>query len=147
MRRHRSFRGRRAVSAPDWENWLRNPGLCEKSLKYFERKAQVKRLGTDQARANITGHLRKALHNLSLSNQIFDNNQKGQLQIRYLGESFYDWVITVSYFAMYQACLAALAAVRKVGNNHSATVCALIYHYVHKRKRLKEHYLVSLDRI
>lgn len=36
---------------------------------------------------------------------------------------------------------------RKSGENHSASVCALVYHYVHKRKRLNEHYLLSLDKI
>lgn len=65
----------------------------------------------------------------------------------YRGESFYDWVITISYYAMYQACLAALAAVRKVGENHTATVCALIYYYIHRRKRLGKDYLLSLDTI
>lgn len=48
---------------------------------------------------------------------------------------------------MYQASLAALAAVRKEGEIHAATVCALIYHYVHKKKRLNEEYLISLDLI
>jgi uncharacterized protein (UPF0332 family) len=48
---------------------------------------------------------------------------------------------------MHQACLSALAAVCKSGENHSATVCALVYHYVHKKKRLNEQCLLSLDRI
>jgi uncharacterized protein (UPF0332 family) len=48
---------------------------------------------------------------------------------------------------MYQACLSALAAVCKSGENHSATVCALVFHYVHKRKQLNEKYLLSLDKI
>ena len=86
-------------------------------------------------------------HNLRLANQIFDSNQKNQLQVSYSGENYYDWVITVSYYSMYQACLSALAAVRKLGENHSATVCALVYHYVHKRKQLNDQYLLSLDKI
>ena len=86
-------------------------------------------------------------HNLRLANQIFDSNQKNQLQVSYSGENYYDWVITVSYYSMYQACLSALAAVRKSGENHSATVCALVYHYVHKRKQLNDQYLLSLDKI
>jgi uncharacterized protein (UPF0332 family) len=48
---------------------------------------------------------------------------------------------------MYQASLAALAAVRKSSENHSATVCALIYYYVHKKKRLNEQYLLSFNTI
>jgi uncharacterized protein (UPF0332 family) len=91
--------------------------------------------------------MKKAFHNLSLANQIFESNQRNQLQVSYSGENYYDWVITVSYYSMYQACLSALAAVRKSGMNHSATVCALVYHYLHKRKRLNEQYLLSLDKI
>jgi len=55
--------------------------------------------------------------------------------------------INISYYAMYQSCLAALAAVQKVGGSHAATVCALIYHYFHKKKVLNEQYLVALDQI
>lgn len=141
------MRRARVVRAPKWEDWLKSAGACEQSLKYFERKAQVKRLNAKQAEADVLGHLRKAFHNLSLANQIFDISQKNQLQTSYSGENYYDWVITVSYYAMYQACLSALAAVRKSGENHSATVCALVYHYVHKRKRLNEQCLLSLDKI
>ncbi|MFC1505727.1 hypothetical protein ACFLQ6_01510 [Thermoproteota archaeon] len=144
IRRHHK---RQKPSVPTWEDWIKNPILCEQSLCYFERQTQVKRLNPHQARDDVVGHLKKAFHNLSFANQIFDNNQKGLFKLTYTGESFYDWVITVSYYSMYQASLAALAAVRKVGENHSATVCALIYHYMHKRKRLNERYLVSLDKI
>jgi len=104
-------------------------------------------LDAKKAEADVLGHMKKAFHNLSLANQIFDTNQKNQLQVSYSSENYYDWVITVSYYSMYQACLSALAAVRKSGENHSATVCALVYHYVHKRSRLNEQYLLSLDKI
>ena len=133
--------------APNWEVWLKSPGVCQQSLRYFERHAQIRRLNAQQAEADVLGHMKKALHNLSLANQIFDSNQKNQLQVSYSGENYYDWVITVSYYSMYQACLSALAAVRKSGENHSATVCALVYHYVHKKKQLNEQYLLSLDKI
>jgi len=139
--------GKQKRRVPTWEDWLKSPKLCEQSLQYFERHSQVKRLDARQARDNVLGHLRKAFHNLSFASQIFESNQRGQFQISYTGESFYDWVVTISYYGMYQACLAALAAVRKMGENHSATVCALVYHYMHKKKRLNEQYLLSLDTI
>lgn len=88
--------------------------------------------------------MRKSYHNLDLANKIFEIHE-GEDTFRYEGENYFDWVITICYYAMYQASLAALAAVRKEGENHLATVCALIYHYVHKRKRLGEKYLISLD--
>lgn len=137
----------RARRAPNWEAWLKSPGACQQSLRYFETHVQIRRLNAHQAEADVLGHMKKALHNLSLANQIFDSNQKNQLQVSYSGENYYDWVITVSYYSMYQACLSALAAVRKSGENHSATVCALVFHYVHKRKQLNEQYLLSLDKI
>jgi len=37
--------------------------------------------------------------------------------------------------------------VRKEGESHVATVCALICHYFHKRKELRERHLISLDLI
>lgn len=92
------------------------------------------------------GHLRKAYHNLDLANKVFDMHE-GKAAFRYEGENYFDWVITVCYYAMYQASLAALAAVRKEGETHAATVCALIYYYVHKKKRLEEEHLISLDTI
>ena len=137
----------KARRAPNWEVWLKSPGACQQSLRYFERQAQIRRLNAQQAEADVLGHMKKAFHNLRLANQIFDSNQKNQLQVSYSGENYYDWVITVSYYSMYQACLSALAAVRKLGENHSATVCALVYHHVHKRKQLNDQYLLSLDKI
>jgi uncharacterized protein (UPF0332 family) len=130
---------------PTWEDWVKNSRICEQSLRYFERHGQIRRLGVKQARDDVVGHLKKALHNLSFANQIFDQND--QLRRTYSGENYYDWVITISYYSMYQACLSALAAVCKSGENHSASVCALVYHYVHKRKRLNEQYLLALDKI
>lgn len=133
--------------APTWEDWVNNPRVCEQSLRYFERHGQIKRLNVKQAGDDVVGHLKKAIHNVSFANQIFDGNQNGQLRTTYSGENYYDWVITICYYSMYQACLSALAAVRKSGENHSASVCVLVYHYVHKRKRLNEQYLLALDRI
>jgi hypothetical protein len=97
----------RARRAPNWEVWLKNPGVCQQSLRYFERQAQIRRLDAKQAEADVLGHMKKAFHNLSLANQIFDSNQKNQLQVSYSGENYHDWVITVSYYSMYQACLCA----------------------------------------
>jgi len=131
---------------PTWEDWLRDPRVCERSMRYFERPrvSLIRRLPERIAKENVLGHLKKAYHNLDLANKVFEMHD-GELRFRYEGENFFDWVITICYYAMYQATLAALAAVRKEGEIHAATVCTLIYHYVHKKKRLREQYLFSLD--
>jgi len=129
-----------------WQDWLKSAKLCEKSMRFFEKPkiAAIKTLPKRIAQDNVLGHLRKAYHNLDLANKVFDMHA-GKASFRYDGENYFDWVITISYYAMYQASLAALAAVRKEGESHAATVCALIYCYVHKKKRLGEEYLISLD--
>jgi uncharacterized protein (UPF0332 family) len=115
---------------------------------FFEkpRVVAIKNLSKRVAEENILGHLKKAYHNLDLANKVFETHET-QPTFRYEGENYFDWVITICYYAMYQAALAALAAVGKEGENHLATVCALIYFYVHKKKRLGEQYLISLDMI
>jgi len=131
---------------PTWQDWLRSAKLCERSMRFFEkpRIAAIKTLSRRIAQDNVLGHSRKAYHNLDLANKVFDMHE-GEAAFRYEGENFFDWVITICYYAMYQASLAALAAVRKEGETHAATVCALIYYYVHKKKGLGEEYLISLD--
>jgi uncharacterized protein (UPF0332 family) len=108
-------------------------------MKFFEkpRIATIKMLSERIAKDNVLGHLRKSYHNLDLANKVFDVHE-GEAAFRYEGENYFDWVITICYYAMYQASLAALAAVRKEGETHLATICALIYYYVHKKKRLVE---------
>jgi len=131
---------------PVWQDWLQSAELCGRSMKFFEkpRIAAIKRLSKRVAQDSVLGHLRKAYHNLDLANKVFDMHE-GEAAFRYERENYFDWVITICYYAMYQASLSALAAVRKEGETHAATVCALIYYYVHKRKRLGEEYLISLD--
>jgi uncharacterized protein (UPF0332 family) len=131
---------------PTWEDWLRSARLCERSMKFFERPkiGVIKTLPRRIAQENVLGHLRKAYHNLDLANKVFDMHE-GKESFRYEGENYFDWVVTICYYAMYQGSLAALAAVRKEGETHAATVCALIYYYVHKRKRLGEEYLISMN--
>ena len=131
-----------------WQGWLRSPKLCERSMRFFEKRkiAAIKTLSKRIGQENVLGHLRKAYHNLDLANKVFRMHE-GDVLLRYEGENYFDWVITICYYAMYQASLAALAALRKEGETHAATVCALIYYYVHKRKRLDEEYLISLDMI
>jgi len=133
---------------PTWEDWLRDPEACEMSMRYFEKQkvSLIKTLPQRIAEEDVLGHLKKAYHNLDLANKVFHMHEE-EPRFRYVGENFFDWVITVCYYAMYQASLAALAAVGKTGKVHTATVCALTYYYVHKRKRLGERYLISLDLI
>jgi len=133
---------------PIWRDWLQSTKLCERSMKFFEtpKIAAIKTLPKRIAQDNISGHLMKAYHNLDLANKVY-NMHEGEATFRYEGENYFDWVITICYYSMYQASLAALAAVRKESETHTATVCALTYYFVHKNKKLGEEHLISLDMV
>jgi len=104
------------------KDWLRSAKICEKSIRFFEKPkiAAIKTFSKRIAQDNILGHLKKAYHNLDLANKVF-NIHEDKASYRYEGENYFDWVITICYYAMYQASLAALAAVRKEGETHAAT--------------------------
>lgn len=133
--------------APSWLDWIRSPGICLKSIRYFENQGTLRTLRANVAKDNILGHLRKANHNLRLANKLFEMQENNQFDFKYEEETNFDWIVTISYYAMYQSCLAALAAVQKAGETHAATVCALVQYYFHKKKRLNEQYLLALERI
>lgn len=133
--------------AHNWRDWIRSPSICFKSIRYFENQGALRTLRANVAKDNILGHLRKANHNLRLTNKLFEMQESNQFDFQYEGETNFDWIVTISYYAMYQSCLAALAAVQKTGETHAATVCALVHYYFHKRRRLNEQYLLALERI
>jgi len=130
---------------PDWKDWLVDSESCASSLSFFEGHHAIMTLDREIAEDNLRGHLKKTYHNLDLANRLFEMHIRGEFRFRYGGENFYDWVVTVCYYAMYQAALAALAAVRKTSENHAATICALIHYYLHKKGKLGEKYIISLQ--
>jgi len=72
-------------------------------MQYFEsrRMSLIKVLPDRIAKESVLGHLRKAYHNLDLADIIYEMHESKH-EFRYEGENFFDWVITVCYYAMYQ---------------------------------------------
>ena len=58
----------------------------------------------------------------------------------------YDWVIIMSYYAMYVSALAALARHGFRSKSHAATIMVLEYQYVHRQKRLEAKHLQQLTK-
>ncbi len=50
----------------------------------------------------------------------------------------YNWVIIVSYYAMYISALAALAKLGYKSQSHAATLTILEYNYVHQGLEIKD---------
>ena len=58
----------------------------------------------------------------------------------------YDWVIIVSYYAMYISALAALARLGYKSQSHAATLATLEYNYVHQQSSLEIKHLHKLTK-
>jgi uncharacterized protein (UPF0332 family) len=70
-----------------------------------------------------TTHLNKAFHNLDFAN--FTLNNQESIHKRVGDETYFDWVIVISYYAMYHAAMSLLYKVGYKASTHLATICVL----------------------
>jgi len=81
--------------------------------------------------------LTKSRKNFSVANLLFKiSEQEDMRKLLNLASDFemYDWVIIVSYYAMYTSALAALAKLGFKSKSHAATIAILEYNYIPKEK-------------
>ncbi|TRZ55547.1 hypothetical protein D4Q76_00240 [archaeon] len=116
---------------PDWRIWVRNEKDCKEWLEQYLRK-RVLRTETRKPE----DFLKKAEHNLSFSNWLIDRHKDEIPRIFGPDENFYDWVIVSFYYSIYHAALSLISKFRISSKSHSATLCAVIYHYYHKTRNL-----------
>jgi uncharacterized protein (UPF0332 family) len=93
--------------------------------------------------------LAKARKNLSVANLLMKISRDEKMKkILRLQEGFdtYDWVIIMSYYAMYASALAALARQQLKSKSHAATITVLEYHYLHEQKKLEMQHLEKLSK-
>jgi len=93
--------------------------------------------------------LTKARKNYTAANLLFRISEQEDLKkiltLPY-GFEVYDWVIIVSYYAMYTSALAALAKLGFKSKSHAATIAVLEYHYVHGDKSLETMHIHKLTK-
>lgn len=117
---------------PDWRLWLKDKKECKAWIGIYEKKGMLKK------NADESGlHLRKTGHNFNLANWIFEKH-KDEIPAAFGKESFYDWIISMFYYAVYHAALALISREGYKSKNHSATLCFLIYHHYHLQKAIDE---------
>lgn len=79
----------------------------------------------------------KARKNFSIANLLFKISEQDDLKrMLNLAKDFemHDWVIIVSYYAMYTSALSALAKLGFKSKSHAATIAVLEHDYVHENK-------------
>ncbi len=114
-----------------------------KIKKYFELEILTE---DDSKRKLSPNYLNKARHNFLLAKFIKEGTSSQKI-LQQLGfdATFraFDWVINASYYAMYMAAQAVLAAIGIKCENHTATPYALEYFFVFKNK-LESDYVAIL---
>jgi len=119
------------MKKPDWKVWLKDKKECKIWLDEYIKKG-ILRKSPDESML----HLRKTDHNLNFANWIFEKH-KEKAEI-FEEETFYDWIISIYYYAIYHAALAIISKEGYKSKNHSATLCFLIYYHYHAQKALNE---------
>jgi len=118
------------MKKPDWKLWLKDEKECKFWLDNYIRKKILKK-SSDESRL----HLRRTDHNLTFANWIIEKH-KDEIPEVFEGDNFYDWVISIYYYAIYHAALALISKEGFTSKNHSATLAFLIYYHYHSRKAL-----------
>src|SRR3989344_2635130 len=82
---------------PDWKLWLKDKRECKFWLDSYIRKNILKK-SANESRL----HLKRTDHNLTFANWIIEKH-KDEIPEVFGGDNFYDWVISIYYYAIYDA--------------------------------------------
>ena len=115
--------------------------LKKRIERYLKKEQLLKNQSHTKWEASF---LAKARKNIGVGRLLFAISEKEELK-KAMGlashfESF-EWVIVMSYYAMYISALAALARLGFKSESHAATIAALEYYYVHEQKHLETKHL------
>jgi len=120
------------MKKPDWKVWLSDKKECKSWLDGYIKKKILKK-SQDESKL----HLRKTDHNLTFANWIIEKH-KDEIPKVFGKDMFYDWVISIYYYAIYHSALALMSREGFISKNHSATLSFLIYHHYHAQKALEK---------
>lgn len=118
------------MKKPDWKLWVDNMTECKSWLNlYIKNRILIK--SSDESRL----YLNKSDHNLIFANWLIEK-QKNELKKLFKNEKFYDWIISIYYYAIYHSALALISKEGYKSKNHYATLCFLIYNNYHMQKNI-----------
>lgn len=104
-----------------WQLWLENKKVLNQDFKKYIRQHLVRKIEVSASLSNI--HLDKAFHNLDFANFTVQNQKNINKHVD--NETYFDWVIVISYYAMYHAAMALLYKIGYKAGTHLATICVL----------------------
>ncbi len=115
--------------------------ILENDFKKFLANKLVRKITPNPRLVRV--HLDKAFHNLDFANFTLENQDN--INKRLSEETYFDWVIIISYYAMYHSALALLYELGYKTSTHLATICVLCKECL--GKTLKEEDIENISRI
>lgn len=104
-----------------WQAWLENKKVLNLDFKKYVQRHIIRKIESSSRLSKI--HLDKSYHNLDFANFTVANQEN--INKRVEDETYYDWVIVISYYAMYHAAMALLYKIGYKAGTHLATICVL----------------------
>lgn len=104
-----------------WQIWLENKRTLKHDYKKYKRKKIIRKIEPSSRISKI--HLNKSFHNLDFANFTLKNQKN--INKRTNEETYFDWIIVISYYSMYHAAIALLFKLGYKADTHLATICVL----------------------
>lgn len=106
---------------PKWQIWLNNRKKLDFDYNRYLKEETIRKITVNPRLVKI--HLDKSFHNLDFANYTLKNQDK--INKRIYDETYYDWVVIISYYAMYHSATALLYKLGYKSSAHLATICIL----------------------
>ncbi len=109
--------------------------ILKRKIERYLKKEQLSK--NDEHKKLERPFLIKTRKNFTVANLLFNISEKENMRkLLNLTSDFemYDWVIVISYYAMYTSSLAALAKLGYKSKSHAATITVLEYNFVKDKK-------------
>ncbi len=104
-----------------WQIWLEYKEKLNNDFKNYTKKKLIRKIDSSPRLSKT--HLNKAFHNLDFANFTLSNQK--DINKRVEDETYFDWVIVISYYAMYHSAMALLYKLGYKASTHLATICVL----------------------
>ena len=116
----------------DTQRLIKDKGYCETAFKNFMK---IKILRKENPKL-FEKHINKAVSNLEFANFILMEHQHS-IKEKLPNRKFYNWCITVYYYAIYHAAMALVTKLGYYSKNHLATITAITLFYYHRDNILR----------
>jgi len=111
-----------------WQIWIINKKILERDFRSYIRDRIIRKINPNPRLVKL--HLNKAFHNLDFA--IFTLNNQDKINKRLEEETYFDWVVIISYYAMYHSATALLYKSGYKTSTHLATICVLCKEFLGK---------------